>query len=93
MSDRLIGVDEGAIEQNFDDGQKETILRIVEDTENGITHAVDNAVADKLKDEKLLLIRLQSKESLIRSLTGCIASGKTTALFRVPPDINLLLMT
>ena len=53
MSDRLIGVDEGAIEQNFDDGQKETILRIVEDTENGITHAVDNAVADKLKDEGL----------------------------------------
>ena len=53
MSDRLIGVDEGAIEQHFDDGQKETILRIVEDTENGITHAVDNAVADKLKDEGL----------------------------------------
>ena len=53
MSDRLIGVDEGAIEQNFDDGQKETILRIVEDTENGITHAVDNAVVDKLKDEGL----------------------------------------
>ena len=53
MSDRLIGVDEGAIEQHFDEGQKETILRLVDDTENGITHAVDNAVAEKLKDEGL----------------------------------------
>ena len=51
--DRLIGVDEGAIEQNFDEGQKETILRLVEDTENGITHAVDSALQDKLKEEGL----------------------------------------
>jgi hypothetical protein len=29
--DRLIGVDEDAIEQNFDEGQKNTILRLVED--------------------------------------------------------------
>jgi hypothetical protein len=51
MSDRLIGVDEGAIERCFDEDQKDTILRLVEDTENGITHAVDNAIADNLEDK------------------------------------------
>ena len=51
--DRLIGVDEDAIEQNFDEGQKNTILRLVEDTENGITNAVDSALAEKLEEEGL----------------------------------------
>ena len=51
--DRLIGVDEDAIEQNFDEGQKNTILRLVEDTENGITTAVDSALAEKLEEEGL----------------------------------------
>jgi HK97 family phage major capsid protein len=51
--DRLIGVDEDAIEQNFDEGQKNTILRLVEDTENGITNAVDGALAEKLEEEGL----------------------------------------
>lgn len=58
MPDKIISIDEAALEEHFEDGQKETVLQLVNNLENGIPEAVDASVTDSLRqagfDDKVL---------------------------------------
>jgi len=59
MSDeKLINIDETALDEHFEDGQKDTVLQLVDNLESSIPEAIESSVLDKLKsaglDDKVL---------------------------------------